>query len=200
MLIDRKGHVVVPKTQTCCTTASATLLSVVETTGSTSSSPCWKNIHILNESKSLAVLSSGTNQPSNFYYILFQHGFSSLGRRLMTWKFPQSQCLTKSLWRCVCQRICLKTHKPQTKQRLLKTRAVPELITNITLFGCTKPSFIPSRIFVYLCPSNQPVAHVLSCPMLRHSSCSVFATDRMTLLFLARSRKLLPACLCVVPS
>lgn len=110
----------------------------------------------------MGVPSSGTNQPFHFYYIIFQHGFSFPGWRLMTWKFPQSQCLTKSLWLCVCQRICLKTHKPQTKQRLLKTRAVPELIMNITLFGRTKPSFIPSRtlfLCTYLCPSNQ--FHVL---------------------------------------
>lgn len=86
---------------------------------------------------------------------------------------------------CACQRMCLKTHKPQTKQRLLKTRAVPELITNITLFGPTKPSFTPPQTpFLCTCVQVTSSTCIESCPVLRNGSCRVVAADGMTLLFI----------------
>lgn len=94
---------------------------------------------------------------------------------------------------CACQRMCLKTHKPQTKQRLLKTRAVPELITNITLFGPTKPSLTPSQTpFLCTCVQVTSSTCIESCPVLRNSSCRVVAADGMTLLFIVKRPKASP--------
>lgn len=155
ILIDRKGHVGL----LCCPEDLILLYNcisffctcVIETSGNECGSPLWKYIHFI-KFKSLGV--QLTNQSTTK---LLLHSFPTWlllpGLKINDMKIPTVSVFNQiPLAVCVCQRMCLKTHKPQTKQRLLKTRAVPELITNITLFGPTKPSFFPSwTLFLCTC-------------------------------------------------
>lgn len=116
------------------------------------------NIHILFNWRLHYVCSSGTNQPPNYYYFLLQHGFSVLGWRLMTWKFPQTHCLTKSLWLCVCvpknvskdTQTANQTATPENKGCAWTNNEYHAIWTHKAILHS-----VLNTVFVYLCASNQ---------------------------------------------